>query len=82
MTLILFPGMFFLQILKFLVNFSSVAHTLLEMERFENIKEAYIRALKNYENADPSTHASDYLSCLLSSHAFSNDELLSAVDGM
>ena len=69
-------GMFFDYILKFLVNFSSAGN------RFEDIKEAYVRNLKNWKDEDPSTHASDYLNNLLSSHSFTNDELLACVDGM
>ncbi|CAG7838561.1 unnamed protein product [Allacma fusca] len=61
-------------LLDFLLNFNSVG------PRFEAIKEAFVRELRNWKDEDPSTHASAYLSSLSFNVIYSNAERLEAVN--
>lgn len=51
-----------------------------DVKRFEIIKEAYIRALKNFRAEQPHQHAIYYAELLLAERVWSNDELLGCID--
>ena len=68
-------GDLFDYILQFLLTLESAGN------RFEDIKEAYVRDLRTWKDEEPSVHASDYLEYLLSSKLYLNDDLLHALDG-
>ncbi|XP_035713273.1 insulin-degrading enzyme [Folsomia candida] len=49
-------------------------------KRFEVLKDFYIRSLKSWEDEQPYSHASYYFTHLLCEKAWSNEDLLSAMD--
>ncbi|XP_008554389.2 insulin-degrading enzyme isoform X1 [Microplitis demolitor] len=62
------------KILDRMVNFTA------DKQRFEIIKELYIRNLKNFEADQPYQHAVYYLAVLLTEQGWSKDELLEAIE--
>uniref|UniRef100_A0A1B6DGR0 Peptidase M16 C-terminal domain-containing protein n=1 Tax=Clastoptera arizonana TaxID=38151 RepID=A0A1B6DGR0_9HEMI len=54
----------------------------IDPKRFEIIKEAYIRSLKNFETEQPYQHGMFYLAVLLSETAWTKEELLDATNDL
>ncbi|KAK0157501.1 hypothetical protein PV328_011241 [Microctonus aethiopoides] len=62
------------EIIHKMVNFT------IDKQRFDILKENYIRSLKNFEAEQPYQHAAHYLALLLAEQVWTNDELLDASD--
>uniref|UniRef100_A0A646QDK3 Insulin-degrading enzyme n=1 Tax=Hemiscolopendra marginata TaxID=943146 RepID=A0A646QDK3_9MYRI len=64
------------KIMDILTNFE------IDPKRFDILKEAYIRGLKNFQAEQPHQHAVYYSSVLLAEHAWTKEELLEATDDL
>jgi len=51
-------------------------------QRFEVLKDFYTRSLKNWEDEQPYSHSSYYMAYILREKKYSNQELLSAMNGL
>ncbi|CAL8128505.1 unnamed protein product [Orchesella dallaii] len=60
--------------------FEKIVEFNVDPQRFEVLKDVYLRELKNFEDEQPYVHASYYMTYLLRERRWSNQELLNAME--